>query len=394
MNGKNILKEKEKGKLKLEINRKEFIKSWQIAERFADTKNPNEALKGVLITALENNTALLEATDFKTSVKLKAEGVNVLEPGKAIIPNIVSEMLKKSMNDTLSIETDEKRGVFKSGNNKTRFALPDIGLFPSLPDSEDATEIAIVNDAVLCQLIFEGNAASSTPQEFPKYMGNSLLQTRDGVIKCVATDGRRLSLSTATPLEIFEYSDLVFPSQASLKIVKMLEPDQDVTILANDSTVWFSTEDVNFSIRRIDTVFPNYEKIIKPEFTTKLTANSDDLLHIIDRVDVIAKSNVAHLAVLNLSADSNLKIYAVAPEKGTASENLLANIEGTELKVGFNVGYLQDGLKAIGSGEVVIEFNGDEGQSKMTRLNNPDEFLYMLMPARLSQFENDFKEDE
>ncbi len=51
--------------------------------------------------------------------------------------------------------------------------------------------------------------------------------------------------------------------------------------------------------------------------------------------------------------------------------------------MGFNVAYFMDGLKALGNEQAVIEFSGEEGQTRMKR-DGSEDFLYMLMPARLS----------
>ena len=59
--------------------------------------------------------------------------------------------------------------------------------------------------------------------------------------------------------------------------------------------------------------------------------------------------------------------------------------------MGFNVGFLQDGLRALGSGEIRLDFNGGEGQTRLLREDSKD-FLYMLMPTRLSP--QDLLEDE
>ncbi|MBR0221152.1 MAG: DNA polymerase III subunit beta, partial [Synergistaceae bacterium] len=60
----------------LEINRVEFLKAWQAAERSCSPKSSVAAATGILIKADENGVSL-EATDFKTAVKCSAEGVNV-----------------------------------------------------------------------------------------------------------------------------------------------------------------------------------------------------------------------------------------------------------------------------------------------------------------------------
>lgn len=74
---------------------------------------------------------------------------------------------------------------------------------------------------------------------------------------------------------------------------------------------------------------------------------------------------------------------AKAPDFGTAFEVLSASIDGDPLRVGFNLTYLQDGVRALRGGEVTVEFNGEEGQTRVLQ-EDSDSFLYMLMPARIA----------
>ena len=79
-----------------------------------------------------------------------------------------------------------------------------------------------------------------------------------------------------------------------------------------------------------------------------------------------------------------MRITARAPELGTASEELEAAIDGSEMQIGFNATFFQDGLKAVNSEEVIIEFSAEEGQTRMFK-DEGDDFLYMLMPIRLTE---------
>ncbi|MBQ6418959.1 MAG: hypothetical protein IJJ91_09825 [Synergistaceae bacterium] len=111
--------------------------------------------------------------------------------------------------------------------------------------------------------------------------------------------------------------------------------------------------------------------------------NSGDLNSTLERIDIIAKTTPAHIMAMALNPNGELRITARAPELGTARETLQTTIEGGELQVGFNVAFFMDGLKALGGEQTVIEFSGEEGQTRMKR-EGSDDFLYMLMPARLS----------
>ena len=136
-------------------------------------------------------------------------------------------------------------------------------------------------------------------------------------------------------------------------------------------------------MRSVDAAFPKFERILNADRHTTLTINSKDLYSVLERIDIIAKTTPAHIMAMALNPDGELQITARAPELGTTSEKFTANIEGGYLQLGFNVAYFMDGLKALGSEQAVIEFSGEEGQTRMKR-DGSEDFLYMLMPARLS----------
>ena len=381
--------------MKLELKRKEFLKSWQTAERFAGTKSVSEAAQGIYIKASEDGQVTLKATDLKTSVKLKAEGVNILEPGEAVIPVLIfGSMLKKAEEDELLIDITTERGFMKSGKNKTKFAVIPPDRFPAISESPDGEEVCTVRGGILAQLILEGNSAASLPDDYPKYLGTCLLRTMAGSVRIVSTDGKRLSLSQWVCDEVKADKDLILPALAMKELGKNLSAyeDKGIRISANEYMAWFSADDIEFSLQLVDAAFPKYERILNDVIQTSLKVKGSDLTSALERIDIIARTKPARTAVLSLNPDGVIKITARSPEAGMASEEFFAEIDGEPMTVGFTVGYFLDGLKVLGTDDICIEFSGAETQLRMKRRNS-DDFLYMLMPARLSE-QDKFSEDE
>ena len=389
--------------MKLELERQDFLKAWQTAERFASTKTTKDSTRGILITASEDNTVILKATDLNTSVRFRAQGVNVLEPGFAVVPaSIFSEMLKKASSEDLVLEVDHVRGLLSAGRQKTRFAVIQAEEFPNIPESSGAEKVCEIAAIDLTNIISEGSSAASQPQDFPKYLGTCLLRTSEGMLTGVSTDGKRLSLSKF-PCEVSKDEDMLLLAPALKELGKITAgcgEDEMVKILTDGATTWFVLEKIEFSVRRVESTFPKFEKILNTDVVTTLKIDSESLISSLERVDIIAKTTPAHIMAMSLNPNGELKITARAPEFGTASETLNAEIGGGSLQIGFNVAYFLDGLKAIGKEVAVIEFSGEEGQTRMKR-EGSDDFLYMLMPARLStqdimteEEQGDFKTDE
>jgi DNA polymerase-3 subunit beta len=155
-----------------------------------------------------------------------------------------------------------------------------------------------------------------------------------------------------------------------------------VRILYDSSMAWFQMGGVEFSIRRVESSFPNYEKILNPNSTTTAIVKRADMISVLERIDIIVRAHT-RLVVVQLSPGGNIRFSGKAPEMGTAIEELDASIDGESLKAGFNVGFLQDGLKSLGSENVRMNLNGEAGQMILHH-ESTDDFLYMLMPVRIA----------
>ncbi|MCL2008934.1 MAG: DNA polymerase III subunit beta [Synergistaceae bacterium] len=377
--------------MKIEISRSEFLKVWQMAERSSSSKSTVGSLGGVLVTAADNKV-LLSATDLKTSIKCAADGVNVLKEGSAIFPvRILGELFKKAPTDVFSVDIKGEKGILVSGRNKTRFSTWPLDDFPKLAQSDGADVLCDVPASDFLRALSEGSIASSPTDDFPKYLGACLVQLKSGLLHVASSDGHRLSLSKCLcEPQSQNDTDLLLPILPLRELQRLLQGiGQDksgggsVRILYDGSMVWFQMGGVEFSIRRVESSFPNYERILNPNTTTTMFVSRPDLLSALDRIDVIVRSHT-RMVVMHISPGGELKLTGRAPEFGTAAEVLDAAVEGDALKVGFNVGFLQDGLKSISFDQVKISLNGEAGQMTLRR-DGSDDFLYMLMPVRITE---------
>ncbi|MDR1732229.1 MAG: DNA polymerase III subunit beta [Synergistaceae bacterium] len=370
--------------MKIDIIRSEFMKWWQMAERSSSDRSTVAALGGILVSA-ENDRVYLQATDLKTSIRCVAGGIAVSEEGSAIFPvKLLGELFKKASVDTLKVEIKGNRGVLSMGRNRTRFTTWPVGDFPQLPKSEGAESLCVLTGGELLRVLAEGSIASSATDDFPKYLGACLLQVQGNLFQVVSTDGRRLSLSKCT-CQGEQNSDMLLPLSALRELQRLLaaqSSDVPVRVLGDGSLAWFQMGDLEFSVRRVESSFPSYERVLNPGSTTTAILRRDALLSALERVDVIVRS-YSRLVVMQFSPGGRVKMTGRAPELGTVVEYLDAKIDGESMRAGFNVGYLQDGLKSLGADDVCMNLNGDQGQMTLIR-QGADDFLYMLMPMRVA----------
>jgi DNA polymerase-3 subunit beta len=82
-------------------------------------------------------------------------------------------------------------------------------------------------------------------------------------------------------------------------------------------------------------------------------------------------------------SSTGLELVAVTQDVGQAHESLDAKFEGTELTVAFNPEYLVQGIEVAPGDEVTIE-TVDALKPALLRVPEHPEFLYLLMPVRVS----------
>ncbi|SMG26514.1 DNA polymerase III subunit beta [Dethiosulfovibrio salsuginis] len=377
--------------MKLSIDKNIFMKAWQMAERVSASKSPMNVISGILLDSEGDKTTLL-ATDLKTSIKTYVDGITVKEPGKTVFPvKVVGELFKKASTSIFDIEVDENgKGLLISGRNRYRFSTYPWEEFPKLPSSSGASSFCEISKDELHRILDEGGIAGNMGEEFPKYLGAELLQIKNGEFHCVSTDGRRLSLSKAYVDKDSKDQDMLLPLSSIrefLRILSSVEVESNIKISLDGALGYFSSDNIEFSVRRVESTFPNYERILSPNTTTTLEIDRSQFISALERVDVVVRDST-RMVVLILSPGGDLHLWGKAPDVGEAREVVDGIIKGEPLKVAFNVGYMIDGLKAFHGDSVSLSFNGQEGQMMMLRPKESD-FLYMLMPMKLKSSDLD-----
>jgi DNA polymerase-3 subunit beta len=380
--------------MRLRIEKTEFNRWWQFAERVTSSKNTISSLLGVLCTVSEGKVTL-EATDLKTSIFCVPSGVSADEVGAVILPaKLLGELFKKIPVEEFSIDIKGEKGVLLAGKNKTKFTTWPVDSFPKIPSSESASVFCEIPAGELLRAINEGTVASSQGDSFPTYLGTCFFHVEGNSLSVVSTDSHRLALSQAD-CKCDLSSDMLLPILSVKELQRLLSnviSDVNVTVLTEGSVSWFRMGNIEFSIRRIEASFPNYTKILNPKKTTTMVSNRNDLINALDRVDIIVR-DFTRVVVMKLSPSGELRLSGKSPNTGIAIEVMDANIIGEPLLAGFNLSYLQDGLKALKDQDVQLSFDGNSGQVTITAPNR-DNFIYMTMPVKISEEDEINESDE
>ena len=374
--------------MKLAVNKKQFLGSWSLAERSTSAGGTVSILSSILIKA-SAESVILQATDIKTSVICRAAGVTVLEPGEAVFPiKMVSDLFKKAPGEEFTLDVDDGKVVLKAGRSKYNFSTYPVSEFPALPSSDEADVFCSIPAGELAKVLDEGTLAASAGEEFPLYLSSANLQIISSRLNIVSTDTRRLALSAAPVLDGKEGESALLPMKGIKELQRILgslTPETEVKVLFDGAQFYFKTDTLEFTVRRVESKFPPYEKILPKHSTLDVLTDRGELISALERVDVIVR-DFNRMVVLDMAPESPFVLRGKAPDFGQAKEEIEAETTGDKLRIAVNSKFFLEALKVLRDPQVKLSFNGQSGHMSVRR-GDGDDFLCLIAPINLSEDE-------
>ena len=372
--------------MKLTINKSSFLKSWSLAEKNVASPGGMNVLCSVRMTANAEGVCLF-ATDARTSIICRVTGVTVLEPGEVIFPvKGVGDLFRKAATSEFTLHVEGERATLIAGKSRSRFSTFPAVDFPDFDSSASANVFCKVEASELLSLIEKGTLAASTTEDFPQYLSSVLFEGGANQLKVVATDNRRLSYAAGIS-EITEgVPQLLLPIggvKDLTRILAALPQEAQVNILYDHSQVYFVSEIAEFAVRRVESKFPMYERIIPRAFTTELLVDRSVLMAALDRLDIVVR-DYNRTVILTIKEGVECLLTAWAPEFGQAVEEIPCTVTGESMMIGVNSRFFMDGMKNMSDDTVKISFNGSEGHVAVSRVGG-DDYLCLLAPVELEK---------
>jgi DNA polymerase-3 subunit beta len=136
----------------------------------------------------------------------------------------------------------------------------------------------------------------------------------------------------------------------------------------------------------IDGEFPSVDRLFSDEYPIHAIISKQDLIDAIKRVSLVTERNAPIRMVFS---GQELALSAGAADESQASETLDIDMDGEDITVAFNPGYLIEGLSAITEPFVrmkmttavkAVEFNGQQEADSEESLD----YRYLLVPMRFT----------
>ncbi len=367
--------------MKITASRDALLAAYTPAAAVAPTRSPKPILQSVKVAAGDgDDSCVFSATNLELGLRCRALGVEVLDPGAAILPPRFAAILRTApagctvLVDAVQSATGYTLHV-RADKSRFELAAEDPSLFPEPPEPPSGGSLEVPADALERMI---RRTVFACDEESTRYALGGTLVERDGDrLALIGTDGRRLARQAGPCTFLGEANGLpaVFPVRAWKILLKHLG-EGDVALAFDKSLAHVDAGAVKLWTRLVEGRFPRYQDVFPGEKRGSLAAEAGPLLAAFQQA-AVCTSDESRGVDLKL-APGAVSLAATAADVGAAAVDLPAAYEGPAMILSVDVRYLLDVLASL---DPALALKVDVVDPKTAAvMRTEDGFTYVIMP--------------
>jgi DNA polymerase-3 subunit beta len=338
-------------------------------------------LANVLITK-QGPTLEFTSTDLELQMRGSAGiGFGESEVATTVNARKITDILKALPAEqavTLTLNGDKM--VVTAGKSRFQVQTLPAGDFPLVVQSKDAAATLKIEEKVLLQLISQVQHTMAV-HDIRFYMNGLLMETEGSTVTVVATDGHRLATASATLDAPVEKTCVILPRKAVMELARLLKTEDgavEIRLTSNQAVFQFSG--IEFTTKLLEGKFPDYRRVIPANLKINVTFERVMLLAALQRAELMSSDKFKGVE-LNFSRET-LELSAANAEQEEAREEIGIDYEAADIRIGFNVHYLIEGLANMTSDTVNMALLDGHASVLITEPDAPTLKL-VVMPMRV-----------
>jgi len=365
------------------VDREALAWGLQTTGRAVSSRTTLPVLTGILVET-RGQDLILTGTDLEIAIRARVPAEAAAEGAIVLPARYLSEYARRIPFGQITVEVDTGRHQATLRWERSEYVIHGFAAdqFPAVGLNGDAGSGLTVPRPLLRRIVQQTAFAVSADETRPTLTGVHL--TAGDGLRAIATDGFRVAIHRETFDAAAGQIDAIVPGRVLSEVSRLLGPEDDgaVQLHFGGTQIHFDLGDVQVSSRLIEGQYPNVLDLLPRDYPIRLRVDRDALLEAAERASLLSDSRLAsRLIVLELDAQ-RLVITSQDPEVGQAYEELPAELEGESLRIGINARYLTDGLRALGAGDVQLEFIDPVKAIRITAVDDPA-YEYIVFPVRI-----------
>jgi DNA polymerase-3 subunit beta len=375
--------------MKLTFKKGDLAHAAGVVESIVNVQTSLPILANVLIVA-KNEKVWLIASDLETCVRCEA-AAEIHKEGAVTVPALTLSRIVHELPDA------EVRLALKQKNvgldcNSIHYDLSTLPAddFPEWPEFKPLTTFELLQKEfrkIIEKIIF------AIPQRDPrKVLLGGFFELKDKLLKCVATDGKRLGYVQQTLDEVdgAQEASAIIPHKPLAELQKRLQDEGKLKVSLGERQISFEFDGISYFTNRIEGSYPNYSLVIPKEFKNEVGIDKESFAANIRRAAVISEERMRSII---LSVRQNeMQLSATSYDLGSFESVLPVNYTGEEVKAAFNYKFLLDVLKVIESKEVRMKLKEPDAPVVFEGVDEKNAF-YLVMPIKLAEFAEEEAEE-
>jgi DNA polymerase-3 subunit beta len=365
--------------MRAECHREGLLSACQLVSAALSSKDVKPILTNVKAVADEGRCTLM-ATDLEVGIRLDVQGLEISEPGEAILPaKKLVDILREARDDTLTIEADPGGCVVRGRTLEFEMPGEDPAQFPDLPTLSEETYHEISAGSLREMVRRTMFAAADSEGRYT--MSGVLWELESETIRLVATDGRRLALAegVGTPQggHTTQGQTPVVPKKAMGLLERNLQDDEEepVKVCVTPNEILFRTGRAIIYSRLVEGRFPDYRPVIPEKHTVRVELNAG-AFHSAVRQAAIMTDKESNKVAFGFSK-GKLTLQSGA-RSGRSKVELALEYDANPLEINFNPAFLMDMLRVLPPDEILTLDLIDGGKPAVFRCGT--DYLYLVMP--------------
>jgi DNA polymerase-3 subunit beta len=141
--------------------------------------------------------------------------------------------------------------------------------------------------------------------------------------------------------------------------------------------------DCTFTTRLLQGEFYQYKKTVSAKYTTSMIIRVAELIEALERAAILASSPSNLAVTLEVDAKERELHIGLSSSKGNFADIVDINeISGEDVRIGFNINFLLDALKAVPDDLCEIRLNGNLSPVALVPIGG-DAYTHIVLPVRL-----------
>lgn len=376
--------------LECKVITKDLLYALNFASTVVEKRNIISHLSHIKLTSSDQGI-IVNATDMDMYLS-QMIGAQITSQGETTVgAQVLSDIIRKFPDDKVTLKHNVDSNILEVIGNNCRFELPTLPpmQFPQIEDVEGSNKITLSCKDLA--LIIEHTQFAMSTDETRYNLNGIFLHINNEGLCAVATDGHRLSLSSAKATISDQKLGVIIPRKTIQELLKIIKDNKninsDVEITFTENKIKFNFNNIIFISKLIDSIFPDYDHFIPENNPYQLKIHAKSLADAIDRVSTITveKFRAVKLHITN----NSITISGFGDSRGSGSEVITFTqldgdnfYNGEEIEIGFNPVYILNVLNAINHDQVSILINDSLSP---VLINNQEQASnsFVIMPIRV-----------